>query len=267
MKWEDLTAPDFARAVEESQGVCLIGTGVLEKHGPHLPVGTDVLNARALCVAAAERERAIVFPQWYFGKVYEAKHLPGCVALSPELLLRLFEEVFDEIARNGLRKIVVYVGHGGNDYLVPFLAQCTQRHRRDYLVYVKGRGLSPARARRWREVIETDIHGHACECETSISLANHPGLVKMDAVPAEPGLPKKRLDVGDAYTAISWYANYPEHYAGDARKATVEKGRELFELQVEELAEFIGKVKADEAGLSLLAEFHDRVERGPAACG
>ena len=261
MQWENLTAPDFARAVEETGGVCIIGTGVLEKHGDHLPVGTDVLNSHRVCCLAAEREPAVVFPQWYFGKVYEAKAFPGCVALSPGLLLRLFGEVLDEIGRNGFRKIILYIGHGGNAHLVPFIAQATQAKRTDYLVYVKGLDLAGGRESRWREILETDCHGHACECETSISLANHPRLVKMDAVPEEPALPLGRMDVPSAYSPMSWYADHPEHYCGDARTATPEKGERLRELKVEDLAEFIGAVKRDEAGPALLKEFHDRVGR------
>lgn len=263
MKWEELTAPDFARAVEEAGGICIIATGVLEKHGEHLPVGTDVLNAHRLCVLAAEREPAVVFPQWYFGKIYEAKHQPGCVAVGPELLLKLFEEVMGEIARNGLTKIILYLGHGGNRHLLPFVAQCTQHGRRDYLVYVKSYDLTGERAREWREILETDVHGHACECETSISLANHPQLVKMDAVPDEPGLPMKRFEVPGAYTAISWYADHPGHYRGDARAATAEKGERLREIMVADTAEFIGAVKNDNRGPELLAEFYDRVDAGP----
>jgi creatinine amidohydrolase len=258
MQWENLTAPDFARAVEETGGVCVVATGVLEKHSEHLPVGTDVLNSHRLCCLAAEREPAVVFPQWYFGKVFEARPFPGAVALSAGLLVKLFGEVLDEIGRNGFRKIILYIGHGGNRHLVPFAAQATQDLRTDYLVYVKGLDLTGGREKRWREILDTDCHGHACECETSISLANHPHLVKMDAVPAEPALPLGRLDVPSAYSPVSWYADHPDHYCGDARTATPEKGERLLAIKVEELAEFIGAVKRDEAGLALLAEFHDR---------
>src|SRR3989442_1722989 len=44
VKWEELTAEDFSKAIEKSQGTCLLPFGILEKHGPHLPLGTDLLN-------------------------------------------------------------------------------------------------------------------------------------------------------------------------------------------------------------------------------
>ena len=44
MKWEELTAKDFPKAVRKARGVCVIPLGCLEKHGDHLPVGTDLLK-------------------------------------------------------------------------------------------------------------------------------------------------------------------------------------------------------------------------------
>ena len=259
MKWEELTSPEFARAVEECGGACIMAMGVLEKHGEHLPLGTDTLNAHRACCLAAEREKAIVFPPWYFGQIYEAKHFPGCLTISPALMMQLFEEVFAEIARNGLKKIILYVGHGGNHYMAPFLAQCQLSRRRDYLIYVKEDRLNEERRRRWKEITETEEHGHACECETSISLANHAQLVRMDAVPGEPATSLDRLNVPGAYTAVWWYAKYPEHYAGDGRAGTAEKGEKLRELIVEDLVDFLRAVKSDEVGPALLEEFYGRV--------
>ena len=124
MRWDELTAGDFQEAVHQT-GVCVLAVGVLERHGEHLPLGTDYLNGHRLACLAAEKEPAIVFPPFYFGQIYEARCFPGAVTLKPTLLIELFEGVLDEIARNGLHKIVLYSAHGGNHYLVGFLAQCT----------------------------------------------------------------------------------------------------------------------------------------------
>ncbi|MCJ7751440.1 MAG: creatininase family protein, partial [Armatimonadetes bacterium] len=59
VKWEELTATDFPKAVKQAKGVCLLPIGVIEKHGPHLPLGTDVMAVRAVTVGAAEREYAV----------------------------------------------------------------------------------------------------------------------------------------------------------------------------------------------------------------
>ncbi|GAI48618.1 unnamed protein product, partial [marine sediment metagenome] len=44
-KWEELTASDFRDAIAQSKGVCILPFGILEKHGPHLPLGTDLQSA------------------------------------------------------------------------------------------------------------------------------------------------------------------------------------------------------------------------------
>jgi len=257
MQWEQLTSDDFRTAVEQT-GVCLLALGVLERHSTHLPLGTDMLNAHRIACMAAEREPAVVFPQWYFGQIYEARCFPGTLTLEPKLLLALLESVLDEIGRNGFRKIVFVNGHGGNTHLLAFLAQCSLWAQKPYTVYVP-QGLSPERREAWEAITESEYHGHACECETSVTLANYPELVHMERVPQEPALPLGRLSgIPGNFSGISWYANHPEHYAGDARTASAEKGLRLRELQVEQLVEFIAAVKADAVAPMLEAEFFAR---------
>ena len=62
VRWEELTAGDFAKAIEQSRGTCVLPFGILEKHGPHLPLGTDLINARYLALNGAKQEYAVVFP-------------------------------------------------------------------------------------------------------------------------------------------------------------------------------------------------------------
>jgi creatinine amidohydrolase len=92
VKWEELAAADFARAIQQSQGTCILPIGILEKHGPHLPLGTDLLNIRYVSVAAAQQEFAVVFPEYYFGQIVEARHEPGTVAYSAKIQLELLQE-------------------------------------------------------------------------------------------------------------------------------------------------------------------------------
>jgi len=86
-----------------------------KKHGPHLPLGTDLLNARYVSEHAAQEESAIIFPEYFAGQIFEAKHEPGTIAYSPELQLRLLQETTDEMARNGCKKVVIVNAHGGNE--------------------------------------------------------------------------------------------------------------------------------------------------------
>jgi creatinine amidohydrolase len=135
-KWEELTAADFRDAIGEAHGTCLLPFGILEKHGPHLPLGTDLLNVRYAALHAAEQEYAVIFPQYYFGQIFEARHEPGTVAYSAELQLQLLQETTDEMARNGCKKIIIVNGHGGNENLLPYFAQAQLQKAHDYVVYV-----------------------------------------------------------------------------------------------------------------------------------
>ena len=121
--WEELTGPDFVQAIHQSGGTCVLPFGILEKHGAHLPLGTDLLDVRYATLHAAEQEYAIVFPEYYFGQIFEAQHEPGTVAYSTHLQLELLQETTDEMARNGCKKVVIVNGHGGNENLLPFFAQ------------------------------------------------------------------------------------------------------------------------------------------------
>jgi creatinine amidohydrolase len=261
MQWEHLTADDFAQAVRDT-GVCVLSMGVLERHSAHLPLGTDYLNAHRIACLAAEREPAVVFPPFYFGQIYEARCFPGTVTLPPAVLMQVLEGVMQEIARNGFAKIVLYSGHGGNKQLVDVLAQFTLAERKPYTLYVYKRHQPDAIEATWQAVCETRHHGHACECETSISLANYPDLVRMERVPQVPALPLRRLDhLQGSFSGISWYADYPEHYAGDARSASAQKGMALREAVVADLAAFIAAVRADPHTPALEDEFHNRTSQ------
>src|ERR1700719_978439 len=122
-KWEELTAPDFVQAIHQAQGVCVLPFGIIEKHGPHLPLGTDLLDVRFAVTNAVKQEYAVVFPEYYFGQIFEARQQPGTVAYSLSTQLTLLQETVAEMARNGCKKIVVVNGHGGNNSLLPLFAQ------------------------------------------------------------------------------------------------------------------------------------------------
>ena len=92
----------------------------MEKHGAHLPLGTDLLDVRYAVLHAVEQEYAVVFPEYYFGQIFEARHEPGTIAYSSKMQLELLQETTDEMARNGCKKIVIVNGHGGNEHPAAF---------------------------------------------------------------------------------------------------------------------------------------------------
>jgi creatinine amidohydrolase len=258
MQWEELSGQDLAQAAKDT-GLCIVPVASMEYHGPHLPLATDALNAHAVAVAAAREEPAVVFPHYYFGQLNCSRHFPGSIAIDPDLHSRLLWALCDEIGRNGFRKIVLHNGHGGNTNWLKYVAQCALYERKPYSLYVTN-WLADSSLHRQVHDICPSPGGHGDDVETSMTLAVAPHLVKMDRVPAQPELPRNRLKhLGETYAGIWWYAHYPEHYAGDARAATAEKGRKLLELYTQALVKVIRAIKADETVPALEKEFFDRV--------
>ena len=153
--------------------------GILEKHGPHLPIGTDLLDVRFAVMNAVAQEYAVVFPEYYFGQIFEAQQEPGTIAYSLGTQLTLLQETVKEMARNGCKKVAIVNGHGGNDSLLPLFAQSQLATPRDYVVYVFG---LPQRAAAGTAGDEDDPANdmHAGETETANMLIARPDLVHMD---------------------------------------------------------------------------------------
>lgn len=270
MKWEELTSPQFAKAVEQSEGVCVLPLGVIEKHGDHLPLGTDLFLAREMACRAAELEPALVFPPYYFTQIYEARHTPGTVGIDGQVMYDLLQSVCDEIARNGLKKIILLNGHGGNRYFLPHFIMMQLERPRDYVVYLP-RPDTWARDEEFTAVIaemtESQIRNeHAGEMETSMVLAVRPELVDGSVLPSDRGLARERLshlNEVNVYTAIGWYADFPNHYAGQGEYGTAAKGEVILEHLARRLARLIRVVKDDTQSPVLQQEFFEKLARGP----
>jgi creatinine amidohydrolase len=253
--WEELTASDFREGIHRSQGTCLLPFGILEKHGPHLPIGTDLLDVRHAALHAAEQEYAVVFPEYYFGQIAEARHEPGTMSYSRTLQLALLQETTDEMARNGCKKVLIVNGHGGNESLLPFFAQSQLDKPHDYVVYIfdertpqKG---GPAR--------KTSIDMHAGESETSKMMIARPDTVHLDRATTESGADQHHQNLPEGvYTGIWWYARFPNHYSGDGSVATRELGEYQMDWWISSLAGVIRGVKADDASLRLQNEFYEK---------
>jgi creatinine amidohydrolase len=255
-KWEELTAPDFVRAIEQSQGACMLPFGIIEKHGPHLPLGTDLLNSRYAALNAAKQEYAVVFPEYYFGQIFEARQQPGTVAYSLDLQLKLLQETTDEMARNGCKKILIVNGHGGNEHLLPLFAQAQLAREHDYVVYVM---VFPDTNLPGRPVNRDANDLHAGADETSRTMISHPDLVHLDRANQESGSDEHRQSAlpKTLYTGIWWYARFPNHYAGDGSKATKDLGSFDFKAWSDQLAAALKDIKADNTSLKLQQQFYE----------
>jgi len=256
--WEELSAAEFRDAITRAQNTCLLPIGIMEKHGPHLPLGNDLLNVRYVALNAAQQEYAVVFPEYYFGQIFEAKHEPGTVAYSRSLQLQLLQETTDEMARNGCKKIIIVNGHGGNNSLLPFFAQSQLESPHDYVVYVQSIARSAPGEPQHKSDRSTDMH--AGESETSVSMIARPDLVHLDRAKLESGADQGRLKAlpEGLYTGIWWYARFPNHYAGDGGVASRELGDFEAKTWINTVVQSIKAVKADQESLRLQNQFYEQ---------
>jgi len=256
MRWECLTSPDIEMAAKNNL-VAILPVGSIETHGPHMPTGTDFLAAYEIAKRAAEREPAVVLPPICYAYVAESSHFPGTIALTAKTLLTMLEEICDEIARNGFKKILIINGHGGN---IPLLRVFLREHlakKKDYTLY----GLILPYPGPVHEVIqeirETERGGHAGEIETSIGLYLFGDLVKMENVKGEAKVGSTNLP-REIETPADWPARALQLYIGDPTLASKEKGEKIVEKFIEFLVEVIRKIKRDEHIPSVLDEFYER---------
>ena len=261
MEWTNITAEELEKLREQSD-VCIVPLGCLEKHSDHLPLATDSLLAYKLACLAAEKEAAVVFPPQHYMMVASAAAQPGAVVFDAKLAIEITEHVFDEIARNGFRKIILYNFHGGNRNIAGlFLQNHLARRTRDYTLYL------PKFDWEVEDVIATycqsDFGGHADEWETSLMLFLFPQLVKMNKVPSKHvGQPTHRLKAlhsKNIKTPVDFYSQFPTHYAGEAEYASAQTGERAVSVIVERLADVIKTVKNDTQTLTVQQEFYDLV--------
>jgi creatinine amidohydrolase len=259
-KMEELTSPQFAKAVELSGGVCIIPLGIIEKHGPHLPLGTDLFEAREAAAAAAKKEYAVVFPPYFAGQIFEAKHQPGTVAYSNELMWKMLEETCNELSRNGLKKIVLVNGHGGSTNFLQYFCQSQLASQKDYIVVLFQDETNPDYNKEIESLKKAKLDGHAGEEETSMMSYIRPDLVDVQAITSQSGADQNRLNIPFGYTGIWWYAKYPNHYASDVAQPNKRLGELLIMSWSDNIAELVKYLKNNNTVKELQDEFSQRAE-------
>jgi creatinine amidohydrolase len=260
-KWEELTAADFVKALQAANNTCALPFGILEKHGPAGVLGTDLINVRFSTLKATREEYVIVFPEYYVGQIFEAKHQPGTIAYSTHLQLAMLQETVAEMARNGCQKIAIVNGHGGNTALIQYFAQTQLESPKDYVVYSVS-GLGAPQGTAGAGPSRPGVDGHAGEGEVSNLMASRPELAHPERSATESGADLNRLELPQGvYTGIWWYAKFPNHYQGNSAAATAARGQAATDASAAQIANAFRAIKRDEAAMRLQKEFFERATK------
>ena len=286
MFWEKLREEEFEEAINQSGGLCVLPMGCLEKHGQHLPVGTDYLETMSIVETALEIEDAVLFPSCsWLGEVScfhacknpEEKRLRGCVGLKQDTILELLCELCDEIGRNGFRKILIVNGHGGNTALLRHFLRCQSYEAKNYATMTTSAfawgEIEPKRLYKTvtanpneykylsTEDLETLYHfaqtstggGHADIRETSLIMEIDEKLVAKERYDAESGISTgatENLSRMGVDISNGWIVNFPNSYeAYPPIGASAAIGRAMKDICARRLSKIIRAVKEDESAV------------------
>ena len=232
--WEKLTMPEFEAARDASRLV-ILPVGSIEEHGPHLPLGTDILHAIEVAHRAAVLRPVLVAAPLYYGICRSTREHPGTVSLSGDTLRALLRDLGREFYRQGLRRLIFISGHAGGTHMCALVeaGEALLTEFADLRLAVVNilellREVLAARP----DLVKTRGDSHAGEVETALMLAAHPDLVKGRAPAEWPGFPKYEL-VRDKRR------HWPGGVWGDPAPATAAQGEEILAAEAARLAQLI----------------------------
>jgi creatinine amidohydrolase len=230
--WAEMSWRDFA-AADMSKVVAVLPVAAIEQHGPHLPVGVDMFINEGYFARAVkhipDETPVLILPTQAIGKSNEHIEYPGTLTLSLETITRAWTEIGESVARTGCRKLIFMNSHGGNVPVIDAVARELRVRHRMLAVHAAWHRLGyPS------ELFSTQerAHGiHGGEAETSLMLAFRPKTVRMSeaqnfvssAIGVEQEFRQLRVTQPIGF---GWMASdlHPLGTAGDASKATAEKG-------------------------------------------
>lgn len=226
--------------------VGLVPVGAVEQHGPHLPTGTDVIIATALCEHASERCGAPVLPAIPIGASYgHGTVLPGTISLTPELLAAVVRQYAEWAAASGLTRLLFVNAHLGNGAALGIATDHLRLHRPDLRVgVVDWFSLDPVVQ---REMVVDGEDLHANRGETAVMLAIAPELVDRDEM-LRADDPDRTDGLVFRYTAPSLSTN---GVTGRPSEATVELGEMLVTRTADALAGCVERGRVEEPPLGV----------------
>ena len=175
----ELARPAEAQRVLEEAPIVFLPVGCVEYHGPHLPLGVDMLTAEAMCRRTAAVTGGLVLPPlWLAAGVLP---LPHSITVDVTVLRAAVRPILRQLAEGGFETIIVFSGHGALDHL-HVLRQETDR------VMEQFPGIN-ALTTVWNELnagMPGDIHDHGAKVETSYLMEFHPGSVDLTALEDDP---------------------------------------------------------------------------------
>ncbi len=258
--WTEISWPEIGPA-EPARWIAVLPLAATEQHGPHLPLGTDVMIAQAYLARVAELLPATLpvtfLPVQRIGISTEHIDFPGTLTLSAETALRDWTALGASVARAGLRKLVIVTSHGGNSAAMMLVAQELRAHHGLLAVTTSWSRFGAPEGLFSEEELRHGIHGGAVE--TSIMLARFAQHVRVNKI---ANFRPASIDMEQRYRRLStqrpapfaWQTQdlHPSGAVGDATQASAEKGERLIEHGARAFIELLEDV--DKFDVSMLSK-------------
>ena len=248
--WIDIHWPDIAGA-SPSRWIGVLPLAATEQHGPHLPVGTDVMIGEAYLARVRELLPATLpatfLPLQPVGISTEHVDYPGTLTLPTETALKSWMALGESVARAGIRKLVMVTSHGGNSAAMTLVAQDLRAQHGLFVVTTSWSRFGAPDGLFSPEELRHGIHGGAVE--TSIMLARYPHSVRKEAIadfrPSSIAIERDHRWLSTQRpAAFAWQAQdlHASGAAGDATKASADKGEKLIDHGARAFCELLAEV-------------------------
>lgn len=239
-RYNRLTWAEMNQALE-MQKVVILPTGSTEQHGRHLPLDVDVFLCESVCLDVGRRipDKVLVLPPVAYGLNLHHIDFPGTIHIEPEVFIAFCLNITKSVAYHGFKKILLVNGHGSNTPLIDLIARKTVLETNSLCAAL---GYFSLAKEAFDQVKDTPVMAHADEFETSLYLHLAPDRVQMDQAGQGDDVMGKYLS-SDSTSAVRFndywgrWTNLGVH--GDARTATAEKGKVIFEAAVSGLIELV----------------------------
>jgi creatinine amidohydrolase len=249
---EEMSWTEIQDAITSGKNTVLLVVGSVEQHGPHLPTITDSLVGKYVAQQVAIKlGDALVAPVMQPGLADYHLGFPGTISLRFQDFTGVLTDYCTGLAQAGFKNIIIISAHGGNtDTIIAYAPRIAKQLLGQSDLYVATGAAGPEDARR-RQALAEKYHTslgkagvHAGWLETSMVLAIRPDLVDMSK--AEEGLDRdafyapenaKRTQLRGFAVGVKPYS--PNGILGDPRGANADAGRELLDLNINELVKTI----------------------------
>ncbi len=230
MRLDEWTSEVFAKRVK-TDTVVILPVGSVEKHGSHLPLGSDMIQPLHVLDAVCEETGAILAPSIPYGVITTTRHYPGGIGVSFDSLRAFTRDVLRDLVRSGVHRVMIVSGHAAHDHMAALKAAAQD---------VVDEGTLKATVLSDYDIIyaQKDLppkEGHAGMIETSRLLVHRPELVKGRSPMGSNRLP--------AYAVVKDAKPYWDGATGDSSKATKEYGESLDRLVIQDLVKLVKELK------------------------